>query len=255
MGYILYGFLPDVFLAPFGDKWIKDKKLVLSCLRAFGFGPNTIGEENVLTHVDCLLEYILQHSGHEIDINSLLLQTNTNIILKIIFNRRYDLEDKFLKDFLQKWKDWSDIGSHELLVVDQLPRWLAKIFARKVIKRMEDTTEALRDFVRKEVDEHMKTLDKDNPRDFIDMYAVSKGKELDMDHLINNAFIWGDDAINTVSYVLQWIILYVTLHKDVQTKMQNELDNVGDQIQVYWRRGSGKCYMYTAMFLLNLDMI
>ena len=92
---------------------------------------------------------------------------------------------------------------------------------------MEDTTEVLRDFIRKEVDEHLKTMDKDNPRDFIDMYVVSKRGELDMDHLIHNAFVWCPDAIDTTSYVLGWIILYVTLHKGVQKKMQDALDNVG----------------------------
>ncbi len=197
-------------------------------MRAFGFGPNNIGEENILTQVDCLSEYILQHSGQEIDINSLLEQTNANIILKIIFNRSFDLGDPFLTDFVQKWKDWSSTSGQELLL-DQLPRWLAKIFARKAIKRMEDATEVLKDFIRKEVDEHLNTLDRDNPRDFIDMYVLSKGRELDMDHLVNNAFIWCPDSIHTVGCVLQWIILYVTLHKDVQKKMQDELDNVGYQ--------------------------
>ena len=198
-------------------------------MRAFGFGPNQIGEEHVLTHVDCLSEYILQHSGQEIDINSLLEQTNANIILKIIFNRRFDLEDEFLKDFVQKWKDFYALDTHEILVVEQLPRWLGKVFAGKIIKRMQDTTEVLRDFIRQEVDEHMKTLDKDNPRDFIDMYVVSKGDDLDMDRLIHNAFDWCPDTIDTVGCVLAWIILYVTLHKDVQMKMQDELDNVGYQ--------------------------
>ncbi len=216
-------------LAPFGDKWVHDKKLVVSCMRAFGLGPNEIGEENVLTHVDCLSEYILQHSGQEIDIISLLMQTNANIILKIIFNRRFDLEDQFLKDFVGKWKAWYALSTHELVVVDQLPRWAAKVFARKVIKRMKDNTEDLKDFIRNEVDEHLKTLDKDNPRDFIDMYVLSKGDDLDMDRLINNAFAWCPDAIDTISCVLGWIILYVTLHKDVQKKMQDELDNVGYQ--------------------------
>ncbi len=152
---------------------------------------------------------------------------NANIILKIIFNKRFDLEDQWLKDFVQKWKDWYAIGGHELLVVEQLPRWLAKVFARKVINRMEDTTEVIKDFFRKEVDEHLKTLDRDNPRDFIDMYVVAKGEELDVDQVINNAFIWCPDAIITSSCVLQWIILYVTLHRDVKKKMQDELDNVG----------------------------
>ena len=220
----------DVFLAPFGDAWIKDKKLVLSCLRAFGFGPNKIGEENVLTHVDYLSDYILQHSGQGIEINSLLLQTNANTILKIIFNRRFDLDDQFLKDFVQNWKDWYAVGGLELLVVDQLPGWLAKLFARKIIQRMIDTTEVLRDFVRAEVDEHIKTLDKDNPRDFIDMYVVSKGDELDIEHLVNNAFIWCPDSIDTAGCVLQWIMLYVTLHQDVQKKMQDEIDKVQGRI-------------------------
>ena len=199
---------PYVFNAPFGDGWIKDKKLVMSCLRAFGCGSNNIGEENVLRHVDYLTEYILNLGDLDIDLNSLIFQTNTNIILKILLNKRFDLDDQFLKEFIQQWKDSLAVDEMEMLICSCVPVWLVKLFARKMIPRVLQTTDVLMDFFRKEVDEHIKTLDKDNPRDFIDMYIVNQGCKLRLDHLTSNAYMFCGDPIITVGSAIQWVILY-----------------------------------------------
>ncbi len=199
----------------------------MSCLRPFGFGPNKIGEETVLTHIDHLSDHILKLSGKDLDLNSLCRQTNTNIILKIIFNKRFDLEDRFLTDFIQKWDQWVfAVGEVDRAVFNQFPIWLVKLFAGKIIQKMLDTTKDLKNFIREEVDEHLKTLDKENPRDFIDMYVVSKGEELNLDRLVNNVFVFCFDPIESLGCVLQWVILYITLFQDVQNKMRDELNKV-----------------------------
>ncbi len=199
----------------------------MSCLRPFGFGSNKLGEENVLTHINYLSDNILNLTGQHVDLRDLLLQTNANIVLKIFFNKTFDLDDQFLKDYIQKWKEWFTVeGGFQALVMIHAPVWLSKLFARKIIPRTVETTEVLRDFVRQEVDEHLRTLDKENLRDFIDMYIVSKGEELDLGRLINNAFFLCIDPIMTVGCVLQWVILYLILYQDVQKKMQDEMDKV-----------------------------
>ena len=204
-----------------------DQGLVMSCLRPFGFGSNQVGEETVLTNINYLSDNILKLSAQDVDLKGLLLQTNANIILKILFDKRYDLDDQFLKDFVQQWDDWFAMeGGFEALLLIHAPAWLVKMVARKIIPRTVETTEVLKDFFRKEVDEHLRTLDKDNPRDFTDMYVVSKGEELDRDRLINNVFLLCIDPIMTVGCGLQWVILYLTLYPDVQEKMQDEMDKL-----------------------------
>ncbi len=198
----------------------------MSCLRASGSGPNKLGEENILTHIDYLTEYILQLNCLDIDLNSLILQTNTNIILKTFFNKRFALDDQFLKDFIQQWKNFVDVDGTEMLICNLAPMWLVKLFARKLIPRMLHNVEVLRDFFRKEIDEHIRTLDKDNPRDFIDMYVVSQGCEFHLDQLTGNAFMLCADPILTVGSAIQWVILYFTLFQDVQKMMQDEIDKV-----------------------------
>ncbi len=198
----------------------------MSCLRAFGYAPNKIGEENVLTHIDYLTEYILQLNCLDIDLNSVILQTNTNIILKIVFNKRFDLDDQFLKDFIYQWKNWVAVNGTEMLICNHFPIRLVKLFARKLIPRLLHVTEALRDFFFKEVHEHLRTIDKDNPRDFIDMYVIGQGCELHIDQLISNAFMICADPILSVGSAIHWIVLYFALFQDVQKKMQDEIDKV-----------------------------
>ncbi len=219
--------LPEVVNAPFNDGWIKDKKLLMSCLRPFGFGPNQIGEENVLTNTNYLCDNVLKLSDQDVDLKGLLQQTNANIILKILCNKGFHLDDQFLKDFVQQWNDWfAAVGGFEALICYLAPTWLVKLFPRTIIPSMVQTTEVLRNFFRKEVNEHLRTLDKDNPRDFIDMYVVSKGEELNLDRLVNNVFMHCVDPMLAVGCGLQWVILYLTLYQDVQKKMQDEMDKV-----------------------------
>ncbi len=198
-----------------------------------------------MTQINYLSDSILKLTGQDVDLRDLLLQTNANIVLKIFFNKRFDLDDHFLKDYIQKWKDWiAAEGGSRALVMIHTPVWLSKLFARKIIPRTVETTEILKDFVRQEVNEHLRTLDKDNPRDFIDMYAVSKGEELDLDQLINNAVFLCIDPIMTVGYALQWVFLYLTLYQDVQKKMQDEMDKV-------WYLN----YTCTSQFRLHFDTV
>ncbi len=214
-------------MAPFGDEYIQDKKELLSCLRAFGFGGNKAGEENILVNLEYLSDHLLQTTGTEIDLSSLITQTNANIILKILFNKRYEFNDQFLKTFGQMWRDWYAIGGIELWL-DQLPWWIVNILARKTVKDMVYYTTTLRDFVKQEVMDHLDTLDKNNPRDFTDMYIITKGDRLDVDRLTDSAFTFCPDAIDTTTNVLDWILLYVTLHQNVQRKMQEEMLKVRD---------------------------
>ncbi len=199
----------------------------MSCLRAFGFGPNKLGEETVLTHIDHLSDHILKLSGKDVDLNSLCRQTNTNIILQIIFNKRFDLEDQFLTDFIQKWDEWMfAAGEVERPVFNQFPISVVRLFAGEIIQKMLHMTTDLKNFIREEVDEHLKTLDKENPRDFIDMYVLSKGEELSLDRLVNNVLVFCFDPIESLGCVLQWVNLYITSFQDVQNKMWDELNKV-----------------------------
>ncbi|KAA0186696.1 Cytochrome P450 CYP3213A, partial [Hyalella azteca] len=84
------------------------------------------------------------------------------------------------------------------------------------------------------VDEHLETLDPDNPRDVIDHFLLHRtdrtqdGKltpedELDFQKLMGDIFSAGSE---TTSSTLRWMILYLALNPEVQAKIHSILDEV-----------------------------
>ena len=74
----------------------------------------------------------------------------------------------------------------------------------------------------KEVEEHAADLEPGNPKDFIDVYLASIGKDngqdlnkLDLTDCIWDFFMAGTETSSTT---LKWIVLYLVLHQDVQDR-------------------------------------
>ena len=74
----------------------------------------------------------------------------------------------------------------------------------------------------KEVEEHAADLEPGNPKDFIDVYLASIGKDngQDLNMLDLTDCIWDFlmAGTETSSTTLKWIVLYLVLHQDVQDR-------------------------------------
>ena len=76
----------------------------------------------------------------------------------------------------------------------------------------------------KEVEEHSADFDSGNPKDFIDVYLASIGKDkeqdlnmLDLTDCIWDFFMAGTETSSTT---LKWIILYLVIHQNVQDRYE-----------------------------------
>ena len=75
-----------------------------------------------------------------------------------------------------------------------------------------------------------------NLRDFTDAF-LDKQQNVEEDELsrsfYENIMMFLPDAINTVAVLMRWVLLYITLHQDVQHKMHEELyTNIGHGLKV-----------------------
>ncbi|RXG58122.1 cytochrome P450 2C28, partial [Armadillidium vulgare] len=99
------------------------------------------------------------------------------------YGKRYDLNDKNLIDFQNKLKEFEQCGSG-MIVVDIFP-WLRSIIPEFILDRLSKKNkymEIVNQFTtwfKTEVNDHMKTLDSTNPRDFIDEYLIEMEKQKD----------------------------------------------------------------------------
>ena len=84
-----------------------------------------------------------------------------------------------------------------------------------------------KDLFKIQIQEHEKTLNADNPRDFIDMYLIEMKMNPDPEFNIDQLVMLGHDLISagseTVATTLNWIILYLTINPDVQEKCYQEI--------------------------------
>ena len=77
-----------------------------------------------------------------------------------------------------------------------------------------------------EIKRHQDTLDESCPRDYIDMYLIgmTTNKALTLEDLavsLGDMFVAGTETSSTT---LKWILLYLCLHPDVQTKCREEIN-------------------------------
>ena len=77
-----------------------------------------------------------------------------------------------------------------------------------------------------EIKRHQDTLDESCPRDYIDMYLIgmTTNKALTLEDLavsLGDMFVAGTETSSTT---LKWILMYLCLHPDVQTKCREEIN-------------------------------
>ena len=98
-----------------------------------------------------------------------------------------------------------------------LPECLRK---RTRMGQRADSIRNVRDHLIEEVKLHQDMHDPGNPQDFIDVYLAEKEKVeelniLDLTACIQDFFTAGTETSSTT---LKWILLYLTLHQDVQDR-------------------------------------
>ena len=79
-----------------------------------------------------------------------------------------------------------------------------------------------------QIEKHRTTLDRENPRDFIDVYltAMDDDETLNTDDLAISLFDFLLAGTETSSTTLKWVVLYLTLHQEVQDRCREEIRRV-----------------------------
>ena len=76
-----------------------------------------------------------------------------------------------------------------------------------------------------EIDNHRATLDRENPRDFIDVYliAMEEDEGLNKDDLAISLFDFLLAGTETSSTTLKWMVLFLSLQQEVQDRCREEI--------------------------------
>ncbi|XP_060793759.1 cytochrome P450 2B4-like [Neoarius graeffei] len=219
-----------ILAVTYGHAWKQQRRFALHTLRNFGLGKKPV-EQRVAEEARCLIAEMLKHEGKALNPMHPIMNAVSNIICSIIFGDRFDYNDKRFAKFLEILNENIKLsGSPVGLFFNLFP--FIKHFPGPH-QKMQRNANALTGFIRELMEEHKKTLDKENLHDFIDAYLVEISKQesnkdstFHEDNLLMSAadlFLAGTE---TTATTLRWGLIFMMNHPEIQERCHEEIVRV-----------------------------
>ena len=201
------------------EQWSAQRRFSLKTLKDFGFGKQSL-EEAMNLEIDCLMEEFSSCQG-DFKMGTNFNVPIINILWQLAANMRFTLEDPKGIEMVEKVNLLFSQGVKTGII----PMWINQMFPG--ITGYGDKVEVLneqKDYVMDIIDEHKKSIDINNPRDFIDVYLMEMNKqttkqvEFNQEELGSILLDFFHAGTETSSTTLKWIVLYLCVHQDVQDR-------------------------------------
>ncbi|XP_067400665.1 cytochrome P450 2K6-like [Emydura macquarii macquarii] len=213
-----------------GNNWKVMRRFTVRTLRDFGMGKRAI-EDRIIEENGFLIKNIETQKGKPFEITTIMNAAVANIIVSIIFGERFDYKDPtFLRLLSLINENMRLTGSPSVMLYNIFP---ALGFLLRNCKTVLLNASELHFFIQLTFLEHLKKLDKNDQRSFIDAFLVrQKEKKINTSgyfhyanliNLVNNLFVAGMD---TASTTLRWGLLLMMKYPKIQSKVQGEIARV-----------------------------
>uniref|UniRef100_A0A3Q1GNX2 Cytochrome P450 2D15-like n=1 Tax=Acanthochromis polyacanthus TaxID=80966 RepID=A0A3Q1GNX2_9TELE len=222
---------PGVILADNTPGWRDHRRFGLMTLRDLGLGKQTM-EQRILGEIECVTKILGEKAGKATDPQLLFHNAASNIMCQILFAKKFDYDDEFMKFSVGLMHETSKIinGRWGMIydyvpIVRKLPlpfRRAFELFKMSHDKRMEMLAE------------NKKTRVPGKPRHFIDCYLDeldkrgNDGSSFSEDQLcallLDLHFAGTDTTANSVLTAF----LYLMNYPEAQERCQQEIDKVLD---------------------------
>ncbi|TFJ99439.1 vacuolar protein sorting-associated protein 28-like protein [Platysternon megacephalum] len=214
-----------------GERWRQLRRFSLATLQDAGPGKQSV-EEQIQEEAQRLVEEFRKTKGSPFDPTFFLSRSASSVICSIVFGQRFDYTDKSFLDFLAKTNQvfvrlsstWGQLYEMFSCVMRFLPGAHKQIF-----RDLED----INSFILERIKANQASLDRDNPRDFIDCFLLQMEKEIlnpatefHLRNLVLTAFNLFFVGTETVSSTLRYGLLILLKHPAVEEKMTQEIDRV-----------------------------
>lgn len=218
-----------------GPLWKENRQFTNKALGIFGFGKSTM-EVVVMEEVHRLMDSLNAKSGNRLDIKYMFFVPLFNIIWSLVGGKRVELDDpKIRYELTTLVNGVLREGSH-VNVIHFLPflkRYHPGI-RRKFLNYVK-THYKLHDFLNEMIDGHMATYREGSQRDVIDVFLAEMYKRqkenadtrnFHREKLQGVLYNLNNGGIDTGNSTLEWGLMYMSEHPEIQAKVQRELDSV-----------------------------
>ena len=211
--------VPRGIAATQGHHWTTQRRFSLKSLKDLGFGRKSL-EDSIHFEVEEIIEQCFS-SEEDILLGSDFNIPIINILWQIVANKRLSPDSRKDRELIKLVTDFFSTPAVGMplptLAYAVLPKSLARLSS--VGKRNYGIEDMAKHFSL-EVERRRGFHDPENPADFIDVYLseLEKGNDLsvlDLVACIQDFFMAGTETSSTT---LKWILLYLTLHQDVQER-------------------------------------
>ncbi|XP_069830383.1 uncharacterized protein [Dendropsophus ebraccatus] len=213
-----------------GEIWKIMRRFTINTLRDFGMGKSTI-EEKIADECTYLTKYIASFKGKPFD-NSMILNTAVgNIIVAILLGNRMDYDDPQFRRLIRLTTENIRLFGSPMVSLFNIHPFFGFLPGgqREVKKNIKELFE----FIRRTFVEHLKNLDENDQKSFIDTYLVRQKEETgnsqayfsneNLTRLIRSLFAAG---METTSTTLCWGLLIMVKYPKIQEKVQEEISKV-----------------------------
>ncbi|NXE74874.1 CP2K6 protein, partial [Cochlearius cochlearius] len=213
-----------------GENWKVMRRFTLTTLRDFGMGKKAI-EDRIVEEYKCLADTIEAQKGKPLEMTLMMNAAIANVIISILLGKRYDYEDPTFKRLLSLVNENVRIfGTPSVSMYNMFP---VLGFLLKNHKIFIKNVKEMRAFVKVTFIEHLKTLDRNDQRSFIDTFLVRQQEEKgkangyfcneNLIEVVRNLFVAG---METTSTTLRWGFLLMMKYPEIQKKVQEEIEQV-----------------------------
>ncbi len=221
-----------------GPSWSEQRRFTLHNLRNLGFGKLHM-EDLILEEVTKLNSYLETFKSSAISAKQYINMAVVNSLWHIVAGSKLEYDDERLKNMIKFIDDIAREKGGPFTMTIFYYKFLSQLVLKLNMIKSVVAFENIRNFITTIINEHKKTYQEDNSRDFIDAY-IKEMKEQKAQHNFSSSFVGRTGDINflnvlmdlfmagseTTSNTLNHAMLLLLQYPDVLKKMQAELDTV-----------------------------
>lgn len=183
-------------------------------------GGSGTSETRILYEVESMFQEIVKTNGHSFDPKYMTAFSTSNVVLSILFSEQFISVKKNQRALLQNSNQFGQ-NLDTALAIAPLLRFLPNYR-----KKMNDLSQSNRNMM-KAIEEGIQACKAVNTETtFVQRFLEIEGPDYDHQEL---AYLLRDlclGSLETVSSTLQWAMVELANHLEIQTRLQREIDDV-----------------------------